>query len=135
MTATTRPATRRPWLPTSEAAASVSGASGTGPDLHLEVGERDTAVLGHEPGVLHVEALHPVRSDRVRMHREDQVRRELGLDALADPRVLDHRHPDRVARHVAEVIATLGEPGRDGAVDVVRGRARAQSRLRDLVVL
>ena len=69
------------------------------------------------------------------MHREDHVRGELGLDALAYLRVLDHRHPDRVAGHVAEVIAALREAGRDRAMDVVRGRTRPERRLRDRVVL
>ena len=55
--------------------------------------------------------------------------RELGLDALADLRELDHRHPDRVAGDVAEVVAALREALRDRAVDVVRGRARAATRV------
>ena len=69
------------------------------------------------------------------MHREDHVLAQLGLDALADLRMLDHRHPDRVARHVAEVVAAPREAGRDRPMDVVRRRAGAKSRLRDLVVL
>ena len=93
------------------------------PDPHLQPGERNAAILGHEPRVLHIEAFSAIGRDRVRVHREDHVRGELGLDALADLRVLDHRHPDRVAGHVAEVVAALGEAGRDRAVDVVRRRA------------
>ncbi len=65
----------------------------------------------------------PRVGDRVRVHREDHVLAELEVDALADLRVLDHRHADRVARHVAEVVAALGEALRDGAVHVVAGRA------------
>ena len=58
-----------------------------------------------------------------------------GLVALADLRELDHRHPDRVARDVAEPEAAVEEALRDGAVDVVRGRAGAHRRLRRLEVL
>jgi hypothetical protein len=71
----------------------------------------------------------------VRVHREHHPRRELGLDALADLRELDHRHPDRVPGDVAEVVAAVGEALRDGAVDVVRARAGAHRRRRGRVVL
>ena len=57
-------------------------------------------------------------------------RRELGLDALADLRELDHRHPDRVAGDVAEVEAAVEEALGDRAVDVVRRRARRAARSR-----
>ena len=62
--------------------------------------------------------------------------RELGLDALADLRELDHRHPDRVAGDVAEVVAAVGEARRDGAVHVVAASRPARiAVLRRLVVL
>ena len=61
--------------------------------------------------------------------------RELGLDALADLRELDHRHPDRVAGDVAEVVAALDESGRDRAVHVVAARSRPHRGLRRLGVL
>ena len=96
-------------------------------DLHRQVRERDAAVGGDEPRVLHVEAVLAVRGDRVRVHREDHVLRELGLDALADLRELDHRHPDRVAGDVAEVVAAIVEALRDRHVHVVAGRARRAS--------
>src|SRR3954452_4420841 len=89
-------------------------------NLELEARERLSPARRDEPRVLHVEALVPVGGDRVRMHREDHVLGELGLDALADLRELDHRHPDRVPGHVAEVVAAVGESLRHGAVDVVR---------------
>ena len=60
---------------------------------------------------------------------------QLRLDALADLRELDHRHPDRVAGHVAERVPALDEPLRDRPVDVVRARTRPQRLLRRLVVL
>src|SRR6266498_1049945 len=83
-------------------------------DLRLEACERLSPGSRDEPGVLHVEALAPVGRDRVRVHREDHVLGELGLDALADLRELDHRHPDRVAGDVAKAIAAFGESLRDG---------------------
>jgi hypothetical protein len=49
--------------------------------------------------------------------------------------VLDHRHADRVTRHVAEVVAALGEAGGDGAMHVVGGRSRAHRGARRVVVL
>jgi hypothetical protein len=73
----------------------------------------------------------------VRVHGEDHVLRQLGLDSLADLRELDHRHPDRVAGDVAELVAAVDEPLRDGAVDVVGARSRAHrpgSRLHVLLV-
>src|SRR5262249_44681977 len=60
---------------------------------------------------------------------------QLGLDRLADLRMLDHRHADRVTRYVAEVVATVGEAFRAGSVPVVRGRAGAKRRPRRLEVL
>src|SRR5439155_2912419 len=42
--------------------------------------------------------------------------------AVSDLRVLDHRHADRVAGDVAEVVAACPEAARDGRVDVVRAR-------------
>src|SRR5437899_12051293 len=76
-----------------------------------------------------------VGRDRVRMHREDHVCGELGLDSLADLGELDHRHPDRVAGDVAELVSALGEALRDGAMNVVRARAWTQRRACGLEVL
>ena len=104
-------------------------------DAHRQARQRLAPVGADEPRVLHVEAGLPVRGDRVGMHREHHPAAQHGLEALADPRVLDHRHPDRVAGHVAEVIAALGEPLRDRAVDVVRRGAVAHRGARGLVVL
>src|SRR5919204_1174269 len=94
-------------------------------DAHRQAGERLAARGADEPRVLHVEARAAVGADRVRVHREDHVLTELGLDAVADLWVLDHRHPDRVAGDVAEVVAARAEAARDGGVDVVGARARS----------
>src|SRR2546430_2083202 len=79
-----------------------------------------------EPRYLHVKAVAAVLGDHVRVHREDHVLAQLGLDALADLRELDHRHPDRVARDVAQVITAVDEPLQDRSVRLVRGRARPE---------
>src|SRR5438128_8321274 len=42
----------------------------TGEDLHGQFGERNAALIGYEPRVLHVEARRSVLRDRVRVHRE-----------------------------------------------------------------
>src|SRR5262249_15128431 len=69
-------------------------------------GRKLLALAGADPpGLLHVEA-RAVAGDHMRVHREDHVFTQLGLVALADPRVLDHRHPDRVPRDVAELEPT-----------------------------
>ena len=102
-------------------------------DMRLAAGE--LTVSEPAPRVLHVEARLAVRRDRVRVHREDHVRLELLLDSGADLRVLDHRHPDRVPGHVAEVVAAVAEALRDRLVDVVRGRAWTHAVARGLVVL
>src|ERR671938_1921581 len=104
-------------------------------DSHRQAGERLAPRRGDEPRVLHVDARAAVRPDRVRVHREDHVLAQLGLDALADLRVLDHRHADRVAGDVAEVVATRPEAARDGRVDVVRARAGTHRLARGLEVL
>src|SRR5437868_6232397 len=99
-------------------------------DPHREARQWLPAAGRNEPRVLHVEAVATVLCDRVRMHREHHVLAQLRLDPFADLRMLDHRHADRVARHVPEVVAALAKPVRDGAVDIVRGGARFQCRLR-----
>src|SRR5262249_21692887 len=104
-------------------------------DPHRETRERLAAVCGYEPRVLHVEAVAAVLRNRVRMHREDHVLAQLGLDPFADLRMLDHRHPDRVARDVPEVVAALAEAFRHRAVDVVRSRAGLERGLRGFEVL
>src|SRR5437868_14076335 len=73
---------------------------GAGEDSERDVRERDSALLGHQPRVLHVEARLLVSGDRVGMHGDDHVRAQLRFVALADPGVLDHRHADRVAGDV-----------------------------------
>ena len=104
-------------------------------DLHRQVGERDAAVVGDEPRVLHVEARLAVRRDRVRVHRQHHARLQLRLVVLADLRELDHRHPDRVAGDVAEMEASVEEALRDGAMRVARGAAGAKRGRRGRVVL
>ena len=69
------------------------------------------------------------------MHREHHPRAKHRLQPLSYPRVLDHRHPDRVAGDVAKVVAALGEALRDGAMDIVGGRAVPHRRARRGVVL
>jgi xanthine dehydrogenase accessory factor len=94
--------------------------------LHRQIGERLPPAVSDQPRVLHVETVVAVFRDHVRVHREDHVRAELGLDPLADLRMLDHRHPDRVARDVAEVVAAVGETFRNSPVRIVRGGARTK---------
>src|SRR5919206_345847 len=60
-------------------------------DPHRQTRERLAPRRSHEPRVLHVQARAPVGADRVRVHREDHVLAQLGLPALADLGVLDHR--------------------------------------------
>src|SRR5687768_4369321 len=91
----------------------VVESSGGAEDLHRQARERNATFGSYEPRVLHVQAILPVLRDRMRVHREHHVLGELGLDALADLRELDHRHPDRVARDVAEVVAAIAEARRD----------------------
>src|SRR5439155_24431121 len=62
-----------------------------GIDPHRQTCERLAFARGDEPCVLHIETVHTVVRDDVRMHREDHVLSELGLDSLADLRMLDHR--------------------------------------------
>ena len=71
----------------------------------------------------------------MRVHGKDHLLPQFRLDPLPDLRVLDHRHPDRMSRHVAEAIAAVGEALCDCSVRVGRRRARTQHRLRRLEVL
>src|SRR5262245_61961057 len=100
-------------------ARSISASFAAIEDPHRQTRERLAAVCGHEPGVLHVEAVAAVLRDRVRMHREDHVLAQLGLDPFTDLRMLDHRHADRVPRYVAEVVAAPAEAFRHRSMDVV----------------
>ena len=62
-------------------------------------------------------------------------RLELGLDAFADLRELDHRHPDRVARDVAEVVAAVVKPFETARWTSCAVAPGPQRRLRGLEVL
>src|SRR5579863_5586265 len=65
-------------------------------EVDRDITQRNRTVGPDVPGVLEVQAGPLIGADHVGMHRADHVFAKLHVDRVADPGMLDHRHPDRV---------------------------------------